>query len=283
MYKVPARHKRTITQELKKFVPLVTSLQARGKSSTEEDARILLNDIFHNVLGYDKYNDLRTEMRDRNGRIDYVVKLSDGPYKNKQDKFDFVVEAKAAYVELNQHTIDQTLSYCLTSGTDYFLLTNAVKWQLFKVKRNGKTPTAIILHEVNLGVSNDYDSLAEQFYLFSKISYLNNDWKSVTNIVKATKVEDVVAVILSDKIIKAITKELSNLHDLKVSEDAVKDIVENQIVKAEVSDVNTRLMKKLNTKTVKSKPKQDDDQKNISPEASCSDEESIIEPEQDVA
>ena len=61
MYKVPIKYKRSISQELKNFVPLINSLQAKGKSSTEEDARIILNDIFHNVLGYDKYNEVTKE------------------------------------------------------------------------------------------------------------------------------------------------------------------------------------------------------------------------------
>lgn len=252
MYKVPIRHKRSISQELKKFVPLVNSLQARGKAATEEDTRILLNDIFHYVLGYDKYHELKTEMRDKGGRIDYVVKLNDGPLKNKSDRFDFVVEAKSSCVDINQAVVDQTLKYCLTSSTDYFLVTNSVKWQLYKVK-SGKNATANLVHEVNLGTSNDFDSLAEQFYLFSKASYLNGDWKDVSKIVKATKTEDVVAVILSDKVIRTITRELSTYHDLKVSEDAVKDIVENQIIKAEVSDVNKKMMRKLNTKPGKIK------------------------------
>ncbi len=147
MYKVPIRHKRSISQELKKFVPLVNSLQARGKAATEEDTRILLNDIFHYVLGYDKYHELKTELREKGGRIDYVVKLSDGPLKNKSDRFDFVVEAKASSVDLGQAVIDQTLKYCLTTNTDYFIVTNSVKWQLHKVK-SGKNAAATLVHEV---------------------------------------------------------------------------------------------------------------------------------------
>lgn len=251
MFKVPVRHKRSISQELKKFVPLINSLQARGRSSTEEDARILLNDIFHCALGYDKYNELKTEMRDRNGRIDYVVKLNEGPNRNKSDKFDFVVEAKAAYVELNQHSINQALTYCLTSNVDYFILTNAVKWQLYRVKKQGKQPTALLIHEVNLGTSNDFDSLAEEFYLFSKASYLNEDWKDVTDVIKATKTEDVVAVMLSDKVVRIVTRELCGYHGVKISEDTVRDIIENQIIKSSVSDVNKKLLKKLNEKPVK--------------------------------
>ena len=84
MYKVPVKYKKQIVQELKTFVPLINSLMSRGKASSEEDARILLNDVLHTVLGYNKFNELKTEMRDKNNRFDYGVKLSDAWSFNKK-------------------------------------------------------------------------------------------------------------------------------------------------------------------------------------------------------
>lgn len=60
------------------------ALIAKGKTSTEEDARIIINDILGDVLGYDKYNDLKTEFKDKNNRLDYVVKLSEGELKEER-------------------------------------------------------------------------------------------------------------------------------------------------------------------------------------------------------
>lgn len=250
MYKVPARYMRSISQELKNYIPIINSLITKGKSSTEEDARILLNDVLHNVLGYNKFQELKTEVRDKSGRIDYVVKLNDGPFKNKPDRFDFVVEAKACSVELNQVVIDQTLKYCLTAALDFFVITNAHKWQLFRVKRQG-TPTATKIHEVNLVSSTNIESLAEDFYLFSKAAYLNGDWKKVSEVKAATKVEDVVAVILSDKSLKLIARELSNEHEVRITDDTVKEILERKVLKQWSGEFNRRLLKKLNEKPVK--------------------------------
>lgn len=251
MYKVPAKNKKVIVQEFKTYLPLVSSLLAKGKSSSEEDARVLLNDILHSVLGYNKFNELKTEMRDKNGRIDYAVKLTDGPYKNKPEKFDFVIEAKACYVELNQMVVDQTMSYCLTMGLDYFVLTNAYRWQLYKVKRQGKTPVAIKIHEVQLNMTSNADELAEEFYIFSKDSYINGDWKEVAELTQATKTEDVVAVILSDKVIRTIARELSQEHEVKVDDATIRDIVEKEILNKWGGEYNKKLLKKLNEKPVK--------------------------------
>jgi hypothetical protein len=251
MYRVNPKAKKIMTQELKKYLPLVNSLITRGKSSTEEDARILLNDMLQEILGYNKFSELKTEMRDKAGRIDYVVKLLDGPNKAKPGKYDCVIEAKACHVDLNQGVIDQTLTYCLTSSVDYFILTNAQKWQLFKVKRSGKTPSAIKLHEVTFGTLTNYDEIAEEFYLFSKASYINGDWKSVAEITQATRMEDVVAVLMCDKIIHSIAKELSLEHEVKVDDDSVRDIMEKHVLKHWTGDCNKKLLKKLNERPIK--------------------------------
>jgi len=134
--------------------------------------------------------------------------------------------------------IDQTLPYCISTGVDYFFLTNAVKWQMFKVVRQGKIPVAVKIHEVSFGATTDYEALAEEFYLFSRWSYLNNDWKHVAEVTKATKVEDIVAVMLSDRIIKAISRELSNEHEVKVDEESVYEILEKTILKSWTGDYN---------------------------------------------
>lgn len=269
MYKVPAKLKKTISQELKKFLPLINNLHAKGKQSSEDDARILLNDILSDVLGFDKYNELRTEMREKNNRFDYVVKLNDGPYSKKKDRFDFVIEAKAAHIHLKEDHVNQTLSYCLAKGMDYFFLTNAVKWQLYAVKHSKKCPSARLLHEVDFSVSNSSDSLAEEFYLFSKASYLNGDWKQVVQHARATKIEDVVAVLLSDKIVRSVTKELIAISGVKVNSDVVKDIIENQIVKSEVDHINNKLLKKINAPKP-SRTKKIIDSTHIKNEESCS-------------
>ena len=240
--------KKKMTDELKTYLPLVSALVSRGKSTSEEDARILLNDILHSVLGYDKYSELKTEKRDRNGRIDYAVKLTDGPLKNKPDKFDFVIEAKACHVELNQIVVDQTMSYCLTMGLEFFVLTNAQKWQLYQIHKQGKSPVTSKILELHLNSAQNIEELVEDFYLFSRESYILGNWKEIANVTQATRTEDVAAVLLSDKVIRAIARELSQEHDVKVGDETVREIVEREILAKWGGDHNKKLLKRLNEK-----------------------------------
>ena len=251
MIKVPAKHKRSIETELKRFLPVFSNLAAKGKASSEDDARIVLNDVLSYVLGYDKYNELKTEQRDKGGRLDYMVTLTDGP-KRRKASADFIVEAKAAHVTLNQSHIDQTLAYCLTAGLDFFLLTNVLTWQLYKVKRSKKAPEAFLIHEVNFSTDNSAEALAEEFYVFSKASYLAEDWAHISLQAKATSEGDIVAVLLSDRMIRSVCRQLKEIHNTRVSEETVKEIIENKIIKGESFEINKTLLRKLNAKSQRS-------------------------------
>lgn len=247
MIKVPAKHRRSIETELKRFLPVFSNLAAKGKASSEDDARIILNDVLSYVLGYDKYNELKTEQRDKGGRLDYLVTLADGP-RRKRASADFIVEAKAAHITLNQSHVDQTLAYCLTAGLDFFFLTNVLTWQLYKVKRSKKQPEAFLIHEVNFTTDNSAETLAEDFYIFSKASYLAGDWNDVSLKAKATNEGDIVAILLSDRMIKLVVRQLKEIHGARLSDEVVKDIIENKIIKAENNEINKGLLRRLNQK-----------------------------------
>ena len=243
--KVPVKQRRVITTELKKFIPVIHGLAARGKDSSEEDARIILTDILSDALGYDKYNELRTELRERNGRTDYAVKLSEGPNAKKQDKVDFIIEAKAVHIPLRKIHVDQTLTYCLTKGLEFFILTNVMTWQLYKVKRAKDGPDAILIHEVTFSGANDPESIADDFFVFSKYCYLSEDWDKVATQAKATNVSDVAALLLSEKVVRTVCRMLEELHETKIDQEAVKELIENRIIKSETQEVNMSLLKKL--------------------------------------
>lgn len=251
MYKVPAKNQKKIIDELKKFLPIINGLIAKGKASTEEDARILLNDILHDVLGYNKFNELRTEIASKNGRVDYVVKLTDGPLCKKPEKYDFVIEAKACSVELSQTVIDQTLTYCNNMAIEYFFITNSKEWHLYNViSKKGRPPIAHLVQKLSLTSTTNLEDLADLFYLFSKSSYLNGDWKTVSDIRAITKAEDVLAVLLCDKTLKLIARELST-EKVKVTEDSIKEILETNLLKNSLHECNKKLLAKLNEKPKK--------------------------------
>lgn len=250
MIKAPAKFKKPMSLGIKKYVTHVQNLVAKGKAGTEEDARIIINDILADVLGYDKYNDLKTEFKDKNGRLDYIVKLSEGPHAKKKDRFDFVIEAKAACVELKEDHVNQALTYCLTANIDFFMLTNAKDWLLYKVNKSKVKNEASLIWEVNLNAGEDAENLADEMYVLSKHAYIEEKWDFISDHSKATDMGDIMAIIYSDKFVKSICKSLKDIHDVKIVDEVVRDIMNEKIFK-DVNKINKNLLKRLNAVEVK--------------------------------
>lgn len=246
MIKAPAKFKKPMSLGIKRYVTHVQNLVAKGKAGTEEDARIIINDILADVLGYDKYNDLKTEFKDKNGRLDYIVKLSEGPLAKKKDRFDFVIEAKAACVELKEDHVNQALTYCLTANIDFFMLTNAKDWHLYKVNKSKAKNEASLIWEVNLNAGEDAETLADEMYVLSKHAYIEEKWHFISDHSKATDMGDIMAIIYSDKFVKSICKSLKDIHDVKIVDEVVREILNDKVFK-DVNKLNKNLLKKLNT------------------------------------
>ncbi len=265
MIKIPVKIKRNISTELKRFTPIIQNLKAKGASTSEDDSRIVLNDMLNDILGYDKYNELRTEQREKAGRLDYIVKLTEGPNANKQDKVDCIIEAKAVHQELTQKYVDQTLTYCLTTNTQFFILTNVRQWRLYKMKtgRKNTKPSTELIHEIDFTSINNLESMAEDFYIFSRTSYLAGDWKNVATIRKATNVNDIYTILLSEKILRVVARALSDIHGVKIREEVVSEVIESRIGNGDRMEINRPLLKKLNAPVVRSRPmKQTDSEPN---------------------
>ena len=248
MLKIPSKLKKAVGLELKRFFPVIQSLKSRGTGTSEDDSRIVLNDMLNDILGYDKYTELKTEQREKAGRLDYVLKLTEGPYASKRDKIDCVVEAKAIHQDLTQKYVDQTLSYCLTTNTRYFILTNVRQWNLYKIKPAKKEtrPDAELIHEVDVVQTNNIETLAEEFYVLSRASYLAGNWENVATLKRATNVNDIFTILLSQKAIKFVTKQLCEIHGMKIPEELVGEIIETQLAVDQKLKVNRTLLKRLN-------------------------------------
>lgn len=278
MIKIPLSERRRISTDLKRFTSVLSDLHKKGKKSSEDDLRIVLNDMMSYVLGYDKYKELSTEQRERCGRLDYAVKLTEGPNSRKKDRLDFVVEAKAIHVSLSSKFIDQTMSYCLTTGTQFFILTNGVDWNLYKVKkgRRGAKPETTLIHSVNL-FESEGQSLIEDFYIFSRHSYLAGNWNVVATQKMAANRDDIYTAIRTPKVIRVIQKMLGEYHGVKIDEMLILDIIDNSISKDDLQ-VNKSMEKKLvaSTKRKKSPKKPDLATPERAPEVSA--EDSTVSP-----
>ena len=74
MASIPTKIQNRIAEGLKKFQPIVESAKIRDVN--ESDTVVLLTGILSDILGYDKYTEITTEMAIRGTFCDLALKIN---------------------------------------------------------------------------------------------------------------------------------------------------------------------------------------------------------------
>ncbi len=158
-----------------------------------------------------------------------------------------IVEAKNLSVDLqNKNIIDQLANYCFKSGIDFGILSNGIKWLLFKTFE--KNPKDRIIWEIDLEadkiefvakslMSFDYQNIDTLDTLLKKSKLLDQAWKSIIQ-----DTESVVNIIADKLLSKAKNIEPHfkiDLADLKsFTKNKVRELFEYSQIEEENDDDN---------------------------------------------
>lgn len=104
----------------KKFLTKKENLNA-----DESTARLMVNSFLNHVMGYVLIDEIKTEHMIRGTYVDYVIQI------NK--KIQFVIEAKATSIDLNDRHLKQAVDYAANEGVDWVILTNGRYVELHRV------------------------------------------------------------------------------------------------------------------------------------------------------
>lgn len=171
--------------------------------SNEQAVRTQLIEPILNVLGWKTSNPkyVRPNAPDEDGKIpDYTLV--------KEKKTTLIVEAKNLSINLQEkRIIDQLANYCFKSGIDFGILTNGVKWLLFKTFE--KNPKDRIVWQVDIETDNTeyvakslssfaYSNIDTLDTLLKKRKLLDNSWKALI------ETTDSIVTIISQKLLEKI-------------------------------------------------------------------------------
>lgn len=177
--------------------------------SNEQAVRTQLIEPILNELGWKTANPkyVKPNAPDEDGKIpDYTL--------IKNGKTTLIVEAKNLSVDLqNKKIIDQLAHYCFNRGIDFGILSNGIKWLLFKTFE--KNPKDRIVWEVDLEndkvdfvaqslKSFDYHNIDKLDTLLKKSKLLDDTWKSLIK-----KTDDIVSLV-SEKFLSKVKKMSPN-------------------------------------------------------------------------
>ena len=211
-------------------------------TSNEQAVRTQLIEPVLNGLGWRTADPkfVKPNAPDEDGKIpDYTL--------IKAEKTTLIVEAKNLSVDLqNKKIIDQLAHYCFNRGIDFGILSNGIKWLLFKTFE--KNPTDRIIWEVDLEkdkinfvskslMSFAYNNIDVLDTLLKKSKLLDTAWKSTVN-----NTDDITSII-SEKILKKAKNiepnfkiETTDLHSFV--KNRINELFENNLIEEENEEEN---------------------------------------------
>lgn len=241
--------------ELKKYQKVLESAKARDIN--ESDTVIIVNDILSDVMGYDKYSEITTELLIRGTFCDIAVKVD--------EKVQFLIEVKAIGLELKDSHIRQAVGYATREGIDWVVLTNGVIWQVYKLTFGKPVEYEMVFDFDFLNISHKEQADLEKIYLLSKEGLAKSAIEEFQLLQQAVNRFTIAAMIQSDAVTDVIHREIRKIHKgLKIDKAQIAEIIRNEVIKRDIlQDDKTSKEEKLITKKHLKKEKKVDENKKL--------------------
>ena len=222
---VPARISTRIIEGIKRFQPIIES--AKTRDVNESDTVVLLTDIFSNILGFDKYTDLTTELAIRGTFCDLALKI-DG-------KICLLIEAKAVGVELKENHVKQAVDYAANKGIDWVILTNSVNWKIYKIVFSKPIQNILVIEIDFLKLNSKNQDDIENLYQLTKEAISKSSLEECYVQKQATNRYMIGNFLTTEPILNSLRKELRQLYpDIKVTTDEIKSVLTTEVIKREI-------------------------------------------------
>jgi hypothetical protein len=225
MGSVPAKVAARITAGLKRFQPILAS--AKSRDVNESDTSVIVTDVLHDVLGYDKYAEITREFAIRGTYCDLAIRL-DGAVA-------CLIEVKAIGLELKDAHVKQAIDYAANQGIEWVLLTNGVTWRAYKVGF-GKPITHELVVEINmLELNVRSDAHVDLLYLLSKEGWQKARLAEHHSQREALSRFMMGAIISSDAVLEVLRRELRRVSpNIRVELNEVREVLLNEVLKREI-------------------------------------------------
>ncbi len=246
---IPVKIQSRLSDGLKKFQPILDS--ARIRDVNESDTVVLLTGILSEVLGYDKYTDITTELAIRGTYCDLALKIN--------GKIELLIEAKAIGIDLKEPHVKQAVDYAANKGIEWVILTNGVTWKIFKVVFSKPIQNILIAEISFMNLKHKSNDDLELLHLISKEGVAISSLDEYFTQKQATNKFMVGNLLTDENVLTSIKKELKSLYpDIKVTNDEIKNVLISEVIKREIlegeeSEEAKRKIAKANKKKEKAK------------------------------
>ncbi|MEW6614855.1 MAG: restriction endonuclease subunit R [Thermodesulfobacteriota bacterium] len=217
---------RIITQ-LKKYRSIL--VEAKDRDINESDTVVIIADMLADILGYKKYLEITTEFAIRGTYVDLAVKVG--------NEVRFLIEAKAIDSPLKDIYIKQAIDYGANHGIEWVILSNGINWQIYKIHFKQPIDKSLV-YELDVLQTNPKDpQLLECLGNLSREGFTQSSMSAFYQQKQVTSKFSLAAILLSQPLLLSLKRELKKISPtVKVDEDFLKTILQNEILKREVVD-----------------------------------------------
>lgn len=196
-----------------------------GRDANEGDTRLFVTDFLCDALGFDKYEDLTTEYRVKGEFADYGVRI------DKQ--LVAFIEVKRIAQKLSANHLRQVQTYAVNEGVEWMVLTNGHVWQVWHL--TGGLPV-IMDKALEVDLLSDEPlatKAAAMFYLTReamKRHQMDELWKAQA----ATSPKSIARMILSDKVVEEIRKELRRQTGHSADASRIAGVLKSEVLRPDL-------------------------------------------------
>lgn len=225
MANIPAKVAKRISEELKRFQPIIDN--ARARDINESDTVTIVTDILQGVLGYDKYSEITSEHAIRGTYCDLAIKL-DG-------ELTLLIEVKAVGHDLRDQFVKQAIDYASNQGVEWVVLTNGHTWRAYQVTFGKPIDFELILDLDLMRINPKKEEEIADLFLLSKEGWQKSRIEEYCSQRKAVNRFTIAAVLQDEDVLQIVRRELRRVSpDAKITQEQISAVLLNEVLKREV-------------------------------------------------
>jgi len=215
-----------------RFIKAVPKFQkvlqiAKDRDVNESDTVAVLNDIFGDVLGYDKYLEVTSELAIRGTYCDLALRVD--------DKVQFLIEAKAIGIDLKDSHMKQACDYGANHGVQWIVLTNGIEWKVYRIRFEQPINFDLVCTFDLLALNPKSEKDQELLFLLAKEGLSKNAREDFYEKVQSVNRYVIGNLMLAEPVLSVVRRELRKLAEgMKIDVVEIDSIVRTQVLKREI-------------------------------------------------
>lgn len=229
---------------LKRFLPVLDA--AYSKDVNEADTVRIVADMLSEVFGYDKWNEITSELAIRGTYCDLAI-LQKGTVR-------YLVEVKAIGSELKEAHLKQAVDYGANQGVEWVILTNGRVWRVYRIVFAKPIGQELVLDIDLFNLSNRKGAAVktmQDLFLLTKEASLKGLLEQHYVQQQLSNRFVLAALLQTPPVLNTLRKLFRQLNpELRLEIDEIRDLLTTEVIKREALEgeraaMAAKLVKKL--------------------------------------